>query len=64
MCPFSCVLWAIFLVLSPLFFGQIARYLPITEAKNASKTHPKSSHDKFKTASNVNKRNFRLSHIL
>ncbi|CCZ70367.1 unknown [Bacteroides sp. CAG:702] len=33
MCPFSCVLWAIFLVLSPLFFGQIARYLPITEAK-------------------------------
>ncbi|CCZ69520.1 unknown [Bacteroides sp. CAG:702] len=40
MCPFSCVLWAIFLVLSPLFFGQIARYLPITEAKMPQKLIP------------------------
>ncbi|WP_206423827.1 hypothetical protein, partial [Bacteroides sp. An269] len=31
---------------------QIARYLPHHRSKNASKTHPKSSHDKFKTASN------------
>ena len=30
---------------------QIARYLPHHRSKNASKTHPKSSHDKFKTAS-------------
>ena len=37
MYPFSCVLWAIFWPFSLLF--------------NASKTHPKSSHDKFKTAS-------------
>ena len=36
MYPFSCVLWAIFWSFSLL---------------NASKTHPKSSHDKFKTAS-------------
>ena len=42
MYPFSCVLWAI---------RQIARYLPHHRSKNASKTHPKSSHDKFKTAS-------------
>ena len=35
MYPFSCVLWAIFWSFSLL----------------ASKTHPKSSHDKFKTAS-------------
>ena len=44
MYPFSCVLWAIFL-------RQIARYLPHHRSENASKTHPKSSHDKFKTAS-------------
>ena len=37
MYPFSCVLWAIFWSFSLL--------------ENASKTHPKSSHDKFKTAS-------------
>ena len=43
MYPFSCVLWAI--------FRQIARYLPHHRSENASKTHPKSSHDKFKTAS-------------
>ena len=30
---------------------QIARYLPHHRSENASKTHPKSSHDKFKTAS-------------
>ena len=32
---------------------QIARYLPHHRSENASKTHPKSSHDKFKTASKV-----------
>ena len=32
-------------------FRQIARYLPHHTSENASKTHPKSSHDKFKTAS-------------
>ena len=47
MYPFSCVLWAIFWP----FLRQIARYLPHHRSKNASKTHPKSSHDKFKTAS-------------
>ena len=41
MYPFSCVLWAIFLSFSLLF-----------RSENASKTHLKSSHDKFKTASN------------
>ena len=46
MYPFSCVLWAIFLL------RQIARYLPHHRSENASKTHPKSSHGKFKTASN------------
>ena len=46
MYPFSCVLWAIF-----WSFRQIARYLPHHRSENASKTHPKSSHDKFKTAS-------------
>lgn len=30
---------------------QIARYLPHHGSKTAPKTHPKSSHDKFKTAS-------------
>ena len=34
------------------FLRQIARYLPHHRSGNASKTHPKSSHDKFKTASN------------
>ena len=54
MYPFSCVLWAIFWPLPLLFFvrfRQIARYLPHHRSENASKTHPKSSHDKFKTAS-------------
>ena len=39
-----------FLVLSAPVLRQIARYLP-HRSENASKTHPKSSHDKFKTAS-------------
>ena len=34
-------------------YRQIARYLPHHRSENASKTHPKSSHDKFKTASNA-----------
>ena len=59
MYPFSCVLWAIFwsfpllffLVLSAPVLRQIARYLPHHRSGNATKTHPKSSHDKFKTAS-------------
>ena len=51
MYPFSCVLWVIFLVLFAPVLRQIARYLPHHRSKNASKTHPKSSHDKFKTAS-------------
>ena len=51
MYPFSCVLWAIFLVLFAPVLRQIARYLPLHRSENASKTHPKSSHDKFKTAS-------------
>ncbi|CCZ71068.1 unknown [Bacteroides sp. CAG:702] len=40
MCPFSCVLWAIFLVLSASVLRQIARYLPITEAKMPQKLIP------------------------
>ena len=51
---FSCVLWAIFLVLFAPVLRQIARYLPHHRSENASKTHPKSSHDKFKTASKNN----------
>ena len=41
MYPFSCVLFA------PVL-RQIARYLPHHRSENASKTHPKSLHDKFK----------------
>ena len=44
MYPFSCVLWAI-------FWSFPLLYLPHHRSENASKTHPKSSHDKFKTAS-------------
>jgi len=40
-----------FLVLSAPVLRQIARYLPHHKSGNATKTHPKSSHDKFKTAS-------------
>ena len=35
----------------PFVLRQIARYLPHHRSGNATKTHPKSSHDKFKTAS-------------
>ena len=40
-----------FLVLSAPVLRQIAHYLPHHRSENASKTHPKSAHDKFKTAS-------------
>ena len=40
-----------FLVLSASVLRQIARYLPHHTIGNASKTHSKSSHDKFKTVS-------------
>ncbi|WP_346709354.1 hypothetical protein [Phocaeicola salanitronis] len=40
-----------FFVLFAPVLRQIARYLPHHRSGNASKTHPKSSHDKFKTAS-------------
>ena len=40
-----------FLVLFAPVLRQIVRYLPHHRSENASKTHPKSSHDKFKTAS-------------
>ena len=59
MYPFSCVLWAIFwsfpLLFSAPVLRQIARYLPHHRSGNPSKTHPKSSHDKFKTASKAGK---------
>ena len=57
MYPFSCVLWAIFWSLR-----QIARYLPHHRSENASKTHPKSLHDKFKTASDSLVRKSSLVH--
>ena len=41
----------VFLVLMHSVLRQIARYLPHHTSENASKTHPKSSHDKFKTVS-------------
>ena len=34
-----------------LMYPFSCRYLPHHRSENASKTHPKSSHDKFKTAS-------------
>ena len=40
-----------FLVFSASVLRQIARYLPHHTNGNASKTHPKSAHDKFKTVS-------------
>ncbi len=56
MYSFSYVLWAIFLVLFVPVLRQIARYLPHHRTKNDSKTHPQSSHDKFKAVSkNENK---------
>ena len=63
MYPFSCVLWAIFLVFFAPVLRQIARYLPHHRSENASKTHPKSSHDKFKTASTKYKMNVRKQPI-
>ena len=50
MYPFSCVLWAIFWSF-PLLYHK---------SENGSKTHPKSSHDKFKTASKKFLKNFCL----
>ena len=47
---FSCVLWAIF-----WFFSL--------RSENASKTHPKSSHDKFKTASEKQIVNFLFGNL-
>ena len=40
-----------FLFILVYILRQIARYLPHHRSKNVSKTHPKSSHDKFKTVS-------------
>lgn len=40
-----------FLAISASVLRQIARHLPHHGSKTAPKTHPKSSHDKFKTAS-------------
>ena len=40
-------------ILSAPVLRQIARYLPYHRSENASKTHPKSSHDKFETASHI-----------
>ena len=51
MCSFFVCALGDFLVLSASVLRQIARYLPHYRSENASKTHPKSSHDKFKTAS-------------
>ena len=47
---FVCAL-GYFLVFSASVLRQIARYLPHHTNGNASKTHPKSAHDKFKTVS-------------
>ena len=47
---FVCALGDFLALFAPVL-RQIARYLPHHRSKKASKTHPKSSHDKFKTAS-------------
>ena len=47
---FVCAL-GYFLVFSASVLRQIARYLPHHTNGNASKTHSKSAHDKFKTVS-------------
>ena len=47
---FVCALGDFLALFAPVLC-QIARYLPHHRSGNASKTHPKSSHDKFKTAS-------------
>ena len=51
MYPFFVCALGDFLVLFVPVLRQIARYLPHHRTKNDSKTHPQSSHDKFKTAS-------------
>ena len=51
MYPFFVCALGDFLVLFAPVLRQIARYLPHHRSENVSKTHPKSSHDKFKTAS-------------
>ena len=51
MYPFFVCALGDFLALFAPVLRQIARYLPHHRSKTASKTHPKSSHDKFKTAS-------------
>ena len=49
---FVCALGDFLVFFAPVL-RQIARYLPHRRSENASKTHPKSSHDKFKTASKL-----------
>ena len=49
--PFFVYALGDFLVLFVPVLRQIARYLPHHRTKNDSKTHSKSSHDKFKAAS-------------
>ena len=51
MYPFFVCALGDFLVLFVPVLRQIARYLPHHRTKNDSKTHSKSSHDKFKAAS-------------
>ena len=56
MCPcFVCALGDFLALFAPVL-RQIARYLPHHRNKNDSKTHPKSSHDKFKTTSDCGQR--------
>ena len=45
---FVCALGDFLALFAPVL-RQIARYLPHHRSENASETHPKSSHDKFKT---------------
>ena len=61
--PFFMYALGDFLVLFVPVLRQIARYLPHHRSKNDSKTHPKSSHDKFKTASEKRKRLCRNKHL-
>ena len=48
----SCVLWAFFVFSASFFVRQTAIFL-IIEAEMPQKTHPKSSHDKFTTVSQL-----------
>ena len=52
---FDQVLLRLFPVCCSDSIRQIARYLPHHTNGNASKTHPKSAHDKFKTVSETNR---------